>query len=66
MSRILIKTAETFRVDTQEEVDILLEEAANDNTFELMGHTATRKITKDDEYFVVTLKKQFNNEKNPV
>ena len=66
MSRILIKTQETYRVELQTEVEQLLEDAQNDSSFELKGHSATKKTTKNDEYFVVTLKKQYNDEKTPV
>lgn len=66
MSRYLLKVDETYRVDSQGEADVLIEEMKDDNSFELTGYTNTRKVTKEDEYFVVKIKKLYNSEKNPV
>lgn len=65
MSRYLLKVDETYRVDLEDEVNVLIEEMKEDSSFELIGYGSTKKTTKDDEYFVVKIKKQYNNEKNP-
>ena len=49
MSKYLIKTAETYRIDTEEEVEIFLSEVKTDTSFELVSYTSTKKTTKDDE-----------------
>lgn len=65
MSRYLLKVEETYRVDLEDEVNILIEELKAEPSFELIGYGSTKKTTKDDEYFVVKAKKQYNSEKNP-
>lgn len=64
--KVLTKTTETYNVDTQAEVDEMLEEARNSTQFNLVGHTLKFKPEKykkevlvSDSYFVLTLKKEF-------
>lgn len=65
MSRYLLKVEELYRCDTEAEAEMLVSDMKTDPTFELVGYANTRKVTKNDEYFVVKIKKLYNNEKNP-
>ena len=71
MSKYLISTVETFRVDSEGEVEIMLEQAKNTNEFELKKYTSEKKEKKDrktgeiiDSYYKVALYKAFNDEKD--
>ena len=66
MSRYLLVVNEAYRVDMEEESVILIDEMKADNSFELAGFSVTKKTTKEDEYFVVKVKKVYNSEKTPV
>lgn len=66
MSKYLLKTTEVFRVDSESEAELLIEETKADSSFELTDYSVKKKTTKDDEYFLVTFKKKFNDEKNPI
>lgn len=70
MSKFLVSTTETYRVDTESEVKTLIEEAKASNIFELKQYNCEHKQKKEkgeivDEWFRVTLKKTFNDEKDP-
>ena len=71
MSKYLISTVETYRVDSENEVNQLIEEAKQNGNFELTKHTVQKKqkMVKgvvEDEWFRVTFNKVFDNEKEPV
>jgi hypothetical protein len=72
MSKYLISTVETYRVDSEPEVEIMLEQAKNANEFELKKYTSEKKEKKDkksgeiiDSYYKVALHKEFNDIKDP-
>lgn len=71
MSKYLISTVETYRVDTEGEVEIMLEQAKNASEYELKKYTSEKKEKKDrksgeivDSYYKVALYKAFNDEKD--
>lgn len=71
MSKFLIKTTEVFRVDSVSEVENFHEELKNNTNFILDSFGYKQKETKQkgevvDEYCLVTVKKVFNNEKEPI
>lgn len=66
----LINTVETYRIDTIEGVERLQDELNSDNRFTLSSFNYKFKQVKAkgeviDEYYVVTAKKIFNDEKEP-
>lgn len=67
MSKYLVSTIETYRVDTEAEVTRVIEEAKNDNSYELAQYISKRKDIKKTEetYWELSLKKIFNNIKDP-
>ena len=74
MAKYLTKTSEVFRVDTIEEVEDFHTELKEDGTFELDSFGYKFKQVKGkgkeaglilDEYFLVTVKKIHDDEKNP-
>lgn len=71
MSKFLIATQETYRVDTEAEVQEMINEAKNDNHFSLAKYNCIHKerMSKGeliDEYFKLTLTKNFTDEKDPI
>ena len=70
MSKYLISTSETYRVDTEEEAKNLIEEAKVDSSFQLAKYTSEYKVRKQkgeiiDEFYKVVLTKNFNDIKEP-
>lgn len=65
MSKWLTKTVETYRVDTKGEVDILIEEAEENECYNLVGRNIKYKETKDDSYWIVVLTKEITSVKTP-
>lgn len=70
MSKYLINTTETYRVDSEPEVEQLLEEAKNAKEYELSKYNCAYKEVKQkgevvDSYFKVSLVKIFTSEKEP-
>lgn len=70
MSKFLISTVETYRVDTDDEAKTLIEEAKNSSMFELGKYSSEYKERKSkgeviDAYYKVTLTKFFNDIKEP-
>ena len=70
MSKFLISTVETYRVDTDEEAKKLIEEAKNSSMFDLGKYSSEYKVKISkgeivDEYFKVVLTKKFNDIKEP-
>lgn len=70
MSKFLLNVTETYRVDSEPEVETMLEEAKNDNSFTLSKYTSTYKEQKAkgeviDTWYKVSLTKTFTEEKDP-
>lgn len=70
MSKYLISTVETYRVDTEEQVEQIFEEAKNATEYTLSKYGCTYKELKQkgdviDDWYRVTLTKVFTNEKEP-
>ena len=70
MSKYLISTVETYRVDTESEATKAIEEAKNDNSYILGKYTSEHKERKSkgeviDEYWKLSLTKIFNDIKEP-
>lgn len=68
--RYLIENIETYRVDSEDEVTELLDEAKKDGRFELAKYDCIKKekLTKgevEDSWFKVSLKKRFTDERDP-
>ena len=68
--KYLISTVENYRVDSEEEVQELIEEAKADGKFALTKYTSTYKERKQkgeviDSYWKVSLTKHFTDEKEP-
>lgn len=70
MGKYLLETTEKYRVDNEGGVALLIDQAKQDNRYELAKYTSTHKERKQkgevvDDYYVVTLVKKFDNEKEP-
>lgn len=70
MSKYLVSTVETYRVDTETEATKAIEEAKNDNSYVLGKYTSEHKERKSkgeiiDEYWKLSLTKIFNDIKDP-
>lgn len=70
MSKYLLKTVETYRVDTEEEADALIDEAKKDTVYALEKFSSQYKTRKQkgeviDDYYKVILTKGFTSEKEP-
>ena len=70
MSKYLVSTIETYRVDTEAETAKAIEEAKNDNSYVLGKYTSEHKERKSkgevvDEYWKLSLTKLFNDIKEP-
>ena len=68
--KYLIQVTETYRVDNEEQVVEMIEEAKKDNRFLLLKHTSQYKERKAkgeviDAWYKVTLTKGFTEEKEP-
>ena len=68
--RYLIQVTETYRVDSEEQVMEMIDEAKKDNRFLLLKHTSQYKERKQkgeviDSWYKVTLTKGFTDEKEP-
>lgn len=68
--RYLIQVTETYRVDSEEQVMKMIDEAKKDNRFLLLKHTSQYKERKQkgeviDAWYKVTLTKGFTDEKEP-
>lgn len=66
MSKYLISTTETYRVDTEDEATKTIEEAKQENSYTLGKYTNEHKERKSkgevvDEYWKLTLTKIFND-----
>ena len=70
MSKYLVSTIETYRVDTEAETTKVIEEAKQDNAYVLGKYTSEHKERKSkgeviDEYWKLSLTKIFNDIKEP-
>jgi hypothetical protein len=70
MSKYLVSTVETYRVDSASEVEQILEEAKNANKYVLTKYNCESKEQKAkgeviDSWYRLTLTKSFNEEKEP-
>ena len=70
MSKYLVSTTETYRVDTESEATRAIEEAKQDGSYVLGKYTSEHKERKlkgevIDEYWKLTLTKMFNDIKEP-
>ena len=68
--KYLVNTTEVFRVGSIEEVEALQEEVKTDGCYELASFSYKYKCTKQkgeiiDEWYQVSIKKVFNEEKDP-
>ena len=68
--KYLIKTKETYRIDSENEVKNYLEELRQDARFTIDSYTSKKKQTKQkgeiiDEYILFSVTKNFNIEKEP-
>lgn len=66
MSKYLVSTTETYRVDTENEATRAIEEAKQDGSYILGKYTSEHKERKSkgeviDEYWKLTLTKLFND-----
>jgi hypothetical protein len=69
--KYLTKTAETYRVDSEAEVLDMIKAAKESSQWTLEGHSSKKKQIKQkgevvEEYFMLTLTKSFNDEKEPM
>ena len=70
MAKYLITTTETYRVDSEEKVEAILEEAKNDSNYTLVKYSSQYKEKKEkgevvDYWYRLTLTKSFTDEKEP-
>ena len=70
MAKYLITTTETYRVDSESQVEAILEEAKNDSNYTLVKYSSQYKEKKEkgevvDTWVHVSLVKAFNTEKEP-
>lgn len=70
MSKYLLKTTEEHRADNESEAAMLIENAKQDNRYELTKYSSVYKERKQkgeviDSYYLVTLVKTFDDAKNP-
>ena len=70
MSKYLISTTETYRVDSEAEVEKALEEAKNATEYDLSKYSCVYKEVKKqgeviDDWYRLTLTKTFTLEKEP-
>ena len=70
MAKYLITTTETYRVDSETQVEAILEEAKNDSNYTLVKYSSTYKERKEkgdvvDYWYRLTLTKAFTEEKEP-
>lgn len=71
MSKFLVKTTEIYRIDSLTEVEEFHKELKGSAEFELDSFGYKQKQIKHkgevvDEYCLVTVKKNFNDEKEPI
>ena len=67
----LIKTTEVYRVETEDEAKKFIEEQKQNDSYEMIKYSSEYKIKKakgqiEEEWFRVTLVKNFDDEKDPI
>lgn len=62
MSKKIIKSIETFLIDTEKEVLIFQDQVRDHPEFELIKFQWIHKIKKDDDYYLVTIEKKYYND----
>lgn len=67
----LIKTTEVYRVETEDEAKKFIEEQKQNDSYEMIKYSSEYKVKKvkgqiEEEWFRVTLVKNFDDEKDPV
>lgn len=70
MAKYLITTTETYRVDSEQAVEAILNDARNDSSYTLLKHSSVYKERKEkgdvvDYWYRLTLTKGFTDEKDP-
>ena len=70
MSKYLVRTVETYRVDNEGEAKRLIEEAKADKNYSLNKYSSEYRCTKtkgeiSDDWYRVILTKDFTSEKEP-
>ena len=58
----LLKRTEEYRVETEQEAENFIrdtKEAANEKGYELISYSATHKVKKDDDYYLLKLVKSY-------
>lgn len=68
--KYLIQTTEVYRVDSEDQVKEMIEEAKSDNKFQLLKYTSQYKERKAkgeviDAWYKLTFTKGFTEEKEP-
>lgn len=68
--KFLIQSSECYRVDSQNEVDALIEECKHDSSYALAKYSCVQRERKEkgevtDSWYRVTVIKNFNEEKDP-
>ena len=68
--KYLVSTTEVYRVENMEAVEALQEEVNSDSKYEVSSFSYKAKCKKQkgeiiDEWYQVTIKKNFNDEKDP-
>ncbi len=68
--KYLINTTDVFRCDNESEAEAFLNTMKKDSSFEIVSSTISKKETKSkgevvDSWVRLTIKKVFNNEKEP-
>lgn len=56
----MIKTVETYRLETSEQADDFMKDQSEMPEFHLSKSVKDHKIKKDDEFYLVTLTKVYN------
>ena len=69
--KYLITNTEVYRVESEEEAELLINEAKADTKYVLTKYNCEKKERKQkgeviDSYFKVSLVKSFNDEKDPI
>lgn len=68
--KFLIQTTEIFRCDSEQEAEIFLKDMKKDKNYEITSSTVAKKEVKQkgevvDSYIKLTVKKVYNEEKDP-
>lgn len=69
--KFLIQTTEIFRCDSEQEAETFLKDMKKDKNYEITSSTVAKKEVKQkgevvDSYIKLTVKKVYNEEKDPL